>query len=324
MSTTNHVTERDLDFVSPDKREEVRRRIAAVERFLDEGGGRSLAVSLAHELGLGLTHFYSLVRVWNDSRNPAALHGSGRPQVDQDRLKDEQRRVINEAIQRLIDGTHEDVARLAMTIGQRRAVSMPIFSTVRQYVRRQRRARLPSSSPAFGADLVVEHTALNVGVIGPGGAAYRPIATICSSVHDATCRSVWLSRDSASASVAAKAILEALSKASFTGSGPGALAIYLDLLDDAEWQRLGKVLELAGVDRLGGIRKTARRADATLALLGSRIAGITLHPRTTNRRFEDRPATLRPGAAPVSLEEGESFVRARLLDIEASPFEIAA
>lgn len=313
----------NLDFVPPEKRAEVARRIAVIERFLEGGGGTTLAAKLAPELGLSLAHFYTLVRIWSGSRDPVALYGSGRPKADHDRLRDEQRQVIDEAIKRLIDGTHEDIARLAMRIGARRAVTMPIFSTVRKYVRRQRRARLPSSSPAFGVDLVIEHCAINVGTIGPNGAAYRPIATICTSVHDAICRSVWLSRDRVAASATAKAMVETLSDASFSGDGTGSFAIYLDLLDGPEWDRLGNTLAAAGIERVGKKRSSVRLADATLALLGSRIAGLTLHPRTTNRPFQDRPARLRPGASPVSLEEAEAYVRARLLNRDRPPLELA-
>ncbi len=312
-----------LDFVAPDKRAEVTRRINTVEKFLNEGGGTALAKRLARELGLSLSHFYNLARIWNEDRNPAALHGAGRPKINHDRLKEEQRTIIDEAMQRLTDGTHEDIARLAATIGERRAVPMPIFSTTRKYVRRHRRARLPSSSPAVGVDLVIEHCAINVGVVGIDGEAYRPIATICTSVRDARVRSVGLSLDGAPASAAAKALAETLSEAKLTGDGSGSLAVYLDLLEGADWAKLGTILGKASIERIGEHRSSIRRADATLALLGSRVAGLTLHPRTTNRPFESRPAKLTQGANPVSMEEAERYVRARLLDLAAPSLELA-
>lgn len=303
----------NIDFVPPHRREEVLRRIRLLDAYIEQGRDKGSAADFADELGLSVAQFFNLARIWRKGKDPSALFGASRPSVEHDRLSDGQRNVILEAISRLPDAAHEDVARLASEIAKKQSVEMPVFSTIRQFVRRQRRGRLPSSSPAVRAHLVVEHCAINVGVKGDDGGAYIPVATICTSVGDAKARAVRLSLECPTAAITAAVIADALAASHMIGAGDGTSAIYLDLLSGSDWINLGDVLNAAGIDRIGTERDVPRRADSTLWLLGSRIAALTLHPRMTNRPFKDRPAKLARGAKPVELVEAEAFVKARLV-----------
>ncbi|MEJ7777018.1 MAG: hypothetical protein WKF52_06515 [Sphingomicrobium sp.] len=304
----------NLNFVPPHRRAEIKRRIEALETFLASGGGRILAEQLSAEIGVGVTLFYQLAKVWRQRKDPSALSGARKPISVRNRLSDDQRQMITEALRQLPDATHEDVSRLATEIGQRRGVEMPVFSTIRQVVRKQLRARLPSTSPAWGVDLIVEHCAINVGVIGPDGGAYMPIATICTSVGDARARSVALSREIPTASTAAHVIQEVLQKALIAEGGAGRTAVYLDPLFGSDWDALNAALHKANIETVGTRRSTVRRPDATTSLLGPKVAAISLHPRMTNRTFIDRPARLMRGAQAVELDQAEEFVWARLID----------
>jgi hypothetical protein len=62
----------DLSFVAPDRREEVLRRINAIEDFLQIHGRKS-AEAHAAELGLRIAQFYNLVKAWKATRRPERI-----------------------------------------------------------------------------------------------------------------------------------------------------------------------------------------------------------------------------------------------------------
>jgi len=62
----------DLSMVEPDRRPEVARRIQVVESFL-KAPGRRAAEAHAAQLGLGVTQFYQLVRVWSEKKQPQEM-----------------------------------------------------------------------------------------------------------------------------------------------------------------------------------------------------------------------------------------------------------
>lgn len=62
----------DLTFVEPHQRDEIRRRIEAVERF-NTAPGRAKAEEEAALLGLGVASFYRIVKAWNAEKHRCHL-----------------------------------------------------------------------------------------------------------------------------------------------------------------------------------------------------------------------------------------------------------
>ncbi|WP_157602291.1 hypothetical protein [Sphingomonas sp. PR090111-T3T-6A] len=63
----------DLTRVADTDRDEIRRRLAAIDRFLLADGRRGVARTEARQLGIPKHAFYRLVRTWRSSKSPESL-----------------------------------------------------------------------------------------------------------------------------------------------------------------------------------------------------------------------------------------------------------
>lgn len=71
----------DLLQVPPYRRDEIRRRVAVVERYLANQSGPA-ATAAAKELGMGQTAFYMLVKAWRERNSAIHLPGAGAPRAE--------------------------------------------------------------------------------------------------------------------------------------------------------------------------------------------------------------------------------------------------
>lgn len=107
----------------------------------------------------------------------------------------------------------ERVAERAVKIARERNVEMVGWAAVTKHVGILTIGRLPDSSPAAGADLIVEHSVVDVPVGDPAGTmATMPIATIVTARRTARVIGIALALDAPTAAGAARALSDALAR----------------------------------------------------------------------------------------------------------------
>ena len=296
--------------VPPHLRETVRQRILVIERFLGDkrpGAARTAAA----ELGLGLPSFYRLVRAWSHARSATDLSGAGRVKVDRQALSQDQMDVIATAVAEMPGAIIERIGERAAEIARDRGVTMVGWAALTKHVGILATGRLPANSPAAAADLVIEHSVIDLPVGDPTSATgWMPIATLVTSVAQPRVLGLSMAEEAPSAAGTALALAEALNRLSPATPGRP-VTIYLHSLEGEAWQSLREILDRPGIELIHHTGKQVSPPNATIRLIGRRLAGISTMPRLGRRPFIARPAEIEVGARPITLAEAEDFVRAR-------------
>jgi len=302
----------DLSFVPAHRREAVRRRIAAIETFIKKGG-RPAATLAAADLGMGVAQFYMLVRAWRAGCRPEELSGAGKPPAPRRRINDEQAAVIDEAAGLLPDESIEQIGELAVRIARERGVPMPSWAAIRVNIGKAVVGRVPPRSAAVGADIIVEHCAVNIGVEGHDGRGYMPIATIVTDVAARRVIAVALSEEWPTPSTTARALAMAATSLPISrATGQEAGTLFIETFPRKDWGDIVSALTESGLKVNTRLRERPA-PDATHAIIGRRVRSVALHPKVSSRPSVARPARMQKGAAPVSLAEAEAYVAARLI-----------
>lgn len=296
--------------VPPHLRETVRQRILVIRRFLgDKGPGAARAA--AAELGLGIPSFYRLVRAWSNARSATDLSGAGRAKVERQALNQDQLDVIATAVAEMPGAIIERIAERATEIARDRGVQMVGWAALTKHVGILAIGRLPANSPAAAADLVIEHCVIDLPVGDPASAnGWMPIATLVTSVAQPRVLGLSMAEEAPTAAGTALALAEALKRLSPATPGRP-LKIYLHSLQGGAWQTLRETLDRPGIGLIHHIGEKVSPPNATIRLIGRRLAGIGTMPRLGRRPFIARPAEIEVGARPITLDEAEDFVRAR-------------
>lgn len=109
------MSELDLLGIDPLRRDEVRRRIGVLDRYLSiEHPTRADADKHAGEIGIGVAQFYRLAKAWRLHRKPEMVGagGRGRPKVRKDGVPPNSRQIVSEAINDLgADAKLEDLLK---------------------------------------------------------------------------------------------------------------------------------------------------------------------------------------------------------------------
>lgn len=296
--------------VPPHRREIVRQRILVIERFLaDRSPGAARAG--AAELGLGLPTFYSLARAWTNARSATDLSGAGRVKVDRQALNQDQMDVIAAAVAEMPGAIIERIGERAAEIARDRGVPMVGWAALTKHVGILATGRLPANSPAAAADLVIEHSVIDLPVGDPASATgCMPMATLVTSVAQARVLGLSMAEEAPSAAGTALALAEALKRLSPAMPGRP-ITIYLHSLAGKAWQSLRETLDRPGIEMIHHVGEKVSPPNATIRLIGRRLAGIGTMPRLGRRPFIARPAEIEVGARPITLAEAEDFLRAR-------------
>jgi hypothetical protein len=307
----------DLSFVAPERRDEVLRRIAVVERFL-EAPGRAAAETAAAELGLRPTQFYRLVRAWREHGKPDLLAGSSRPRPLRSLASSAQTAIVDLAATELPDAPVETVALRALALGTAAGVAMPALNSVRKIIEMRSIGRVSPSSPALGADIVVTTCAMDLAVsIKIQGEPLMPVATLV--IDTASTNGVIglaLGLASPSASSCAMALQDALARVTPSVTPPtssASLTMAVETRGNDAWRDLIASLTSAGLE----VRETDPTPHSVMhdavALLGRKPAGFRMMPGLTNRPPGlRRPSRSAPGAV-LTLSDAEDLVRSRLI-----------
>lgn len=298
----------DLTFVAPHRREEVVRRIRVVEQFIVKPG-RAAAERGAAELGIGITLFYALARIWRETRSPAQMIGASRPRQRHSRLAAEQQVKIEAAIRELPDGSVQAIAVRAIELGKAAGVTMPALNSIRKAVELRRAGTLSSASPAAGADVVVTTCAIDLPILSDDSMPSMPLLTAVIEIGPPpTVRGLVLSVAGDQPAIA-RALLDALRGWRSRSGHTPKLAFGPPADGNAT---LLEALAAAGLTVRTMPQTPQSVMHDAVALLGRKPAGFRLLPSLTTRSPAQRIPTLAAGASPLPLNEAEQLLRSRL------------
>ena len=302
----------DLSMVEPDRRPEVARRIQVVESFL-KAPGRRAAEAHAAQLGLGVTQFYQLVRVWSEKKQPQEMAKAQRRRQGYRHAKG-----LNDAQLALVRGTEAgmpDDAVLERVLDRiyvhaaAMGTALPSRPTVRAATAAARRERL-AGRPA-GIGLAIDHCAVRMAVPWEG-VSVTPVATLVLDLERRRVVGAALSAMMGDPGSTRLALLDALGRASDVQDAEldeTPLPIEMHIDEAPGWRDLITVLGRNGMLRTGHDLDRLPGGRRTIALVGKDVNGIEFMARTTHR-----PPHKRHGVGGVvDLDEAEGFVRRRLI-----------
>lgn len=306
----------DLTFVAPDRRDEVRRRIAAVERFI-AAPGRAAAEAAASDLGLRAAQFYNLVRAWRESGLPEAIAGRSAPR---NRSPGIDRRLLD-LIDKVVVGNGRapasDIIGHVAREARASRIPLPDPGTLALNVRRKRPLLLTEEVRSM-YDLVVDHTVLDLPV-DFGGGVRRPLATLAIDVAADAVVGLAISPATPSSAATAAAILDALRRGTrhghFTPTKPRIGIVARSPEEASNVIALLRRYSLHATCRLTGAHGGGLIAET---VLGIKHAGIRLRQRLVWYENSRRWIVLAPGAMPLTPKEAVALARGRLLDSRAT------
>lgn len=302
--------EHDLTFVAPHRRAEVKRRIRVVEGYI-AAPGVAAAQAAADQLGMSVSSLHTLVRAWRRTGKPEDLIGSGRPRTRRTEFADEQREIIAAAAAELPDNRIQRVIERANEIAAKRGVKMPSWNAMRKRVKEELGPRLPPNSFAGGADIIVDHVAVDMPVLFNDGNVAMPVAAIVVHVANAAVLGAYISKETPSFGAVAFALKEAFEAGIPAAKDGGEPVLAMQAFPGDGWRRLVGVAAELPIRLQVEQRAQLGRANLAASLLGERHEVLWLKPRLTASPPDKRPATLLAGAKPLTLEEANRFLGER-------------
>ncbi len=302
----------DLTFVAPERRGEVRRRIAAVESFIATPGRRA-AEAVAIRLGLSVAQFYNLVRAWQAKRQPEAMMGRHasrdmRPRIDRSVLD-----LIEEVIVADQRAAAVDAIDRVGSLARDRGIALPDPSTVARYVRRKRPSLLTDEQRS-GFDLIVDHTVVDLPVDFGDGRARRPLVTIVIDVGTEAPVALTISTATPGPATTAAAVLDALRGGTRHAHGrdtkPRVGIVAMSQIEAASVIDLLKDAYIEADLIMTGAHSGGLFAES---LLGREPAGLLLKQRFVWHDGNRRLATTPAGIAPLTPADALALIRGRLL-----------
>ncbi len=152
----------DLSSVGPHRRTEVLRRISLLDAYI---AGEITSKQAIEDLEMSAQSFWRMLQVWRRSGRPELIGGSGRLRKPRIPIKDDQKRIIEEAD--LADPSRpvKHVVAHSLELGASKGVKMPGDSNIAKHVndiRRSRGLRLPGVH-----DLIMLICAVDLPVVHP-------------------------------------------------------------------------------------------------------------------------------------------------------------
>ncbi len=310
----------DLSGVLPQRRETVRRRIAALEEY-DGLPCRTAGelTRLSEPLGLSPPSFYRLWRSWRTLRDPAALQGATAARGLRDPVDD--RAYVRDLLATMPEGGSVEaqvleVERSATAEG----VALRSRSALRRLVREIHAEHTPpplAGSPAgtIGLDVVPIEIA-----VSEAGVTTLPLAAVLLHPRTSSVLSVHLSLGEPSPAMIAAALARWLDGLPTDGGGTRISAALIPSARDEEWRTLWNILGRYGLERGGpdGVRMPAGAVVADS--LGRQILGFDVRPRMAHRPAEARRPLTRSTrlGGPIPLAEAQAALNERI-DAQAGP-----
>jgi len=300
----------DLTFVDPDKREMVRRRIEVLEAFV-AAPGRKAAEAAAAKLGMGVTAFYRLAKIWRGSHRPEDVADRRRRMVRRSRTDPHVLDIIRQTEKRNPGGSASSIAVLAAPAVLAAGLPMVSKQAVRNVVQAVRRERLAGT--AAGVGICIEFSAIEMG-IEDRPQNELPIAALVVDMEIRKVVGIALG-PAPSARLAASALADALVNTEPAGIREEDLPVVVDSLDDPSWRRLLDVLSDSPLRRLGLTRTRIEGGRLALTLQGRKLGGFNLMPGLVTRSASHNRAS---SYVSLPMEASAELLRSR---IHAVPHE---
>lgn len=311
----------DLSGVMPQRRETVRRRIAALEEY--DALPRRTAPDLerlCEPLGLSGPSFYRLWRSWRTLRDPSALQGERGRRGLRDPVND--REYVREVLARLPkDGSVESMVLKIEAAAAVQGVSVRSRSALRRLVREILIELTPppfAESPEglIGLDIVP----IEIPVLGEGGVPTLPIATTILQLRTGAILSVFLSLEPPSPNSAAAGLSRWLDGLESHYDGARIETALVPAAQGGEWIDFWNVLPRHGLDRASWEDGQVPAGDLIARAHGRRLLGLDLRPRMANRPSKERRPLVRSARlnSALPLVEAQAAIDERVTS-EAQP-----
>ncbi len=294
-----------LEFVSPSRREEVRRRLTAVRRYL-ANPCRAEATIAVRELGMSYSNFYILVQAFRQNNDPADIPGATGEKPHRQRIQVNYRRFIDRILTQERDASERQLLQQIAGEAALRGITLPSPPTLQRYIRGQLQRRADERL-TLGAEYVLDFFVLRVPVIAKNGQVGRPVAACIIDVVSQRLAGLALSTQPPTIKLISEALMDAASGAS---SLSGRLALTLSVEKQAE-DLIVPVLASAGVDVRTRLVVRDDYGKAAIAELGERVGNIRLERRKIWMPLSSRPIKLAPKEEPMTTEQAQRFIKAR-------------
>lgn len=303
----------DLTFVAPERREEVRRRIAVVERFI-AAPGRRAAEAAAAELGLRPAQLYNLVRAWRLKPMPEAMMGRHAARNTSPRMAKSVLDLIDEVIAADGRAPARAIIDRVTAVAAERGISLPNPSTVARYVRRKR-PMLLTDEQRSSLDLIIDHTVVDLAVDFGDGRPRRPLATFVIDVTSEAAVGLAISSGTPAPAHTATAMLDALRREIQLARTPCSMPrVGIVVMMEAEGDIVVEAVRRAGLEATCVLTHAHGGGLVAESLLGREHAGLRFKQRLIWHRGSRRLATVRRGAKALTPTEAGELIRGRLLN----------
>ncbi len=304
----------DLSGVIPQRRELVRRRMAALNEYdnLPKRTSAELA-RLCEPLELSPPSFHRLWRSWRTYRDPVALQGPNASRGLRDPAED--REYIRALLAKLpVDSSIESQVLEIERLAAAQQVRVRSRSALRRLAREIRDEHAPSplsGSPegTIGIDVVPIEMAVK-----DGGLATLPLAAIVLHPRTGVVLSVLLTLAPPSPATVAAALTHWLDGLPSGGTGALVDAALIPFARDAQWTALRTVLTRHGLAQAGPEGSRMPAGDVVAGSVGRRLLGFDVRPRMAHRPSDGRrPLSRSPRlGGPLPLAEAQAAMDERV------------
>lgn len=306
-----------LASMDPVRREAVLRRIRVIERFMDGPGGDDEVYAAAKALGMGISGFYRIARIWRETRDPNRLgiRSKSAAMEGADLLEAGRMEIIRTAAAEMPrNASRTRVMERVRRIAADRNVALPNGGELRRLMYRAapRPVATDGSEPGPGM-LIVDHVAVGIGVVfSAEHPPVRPIATILAHGDTGAILDLVLRAEPPTAATVAGLLAGALA-AGIIAADPRAddervRPIWIDGHEGDCWEPLFQRLDEVGVRRLGRPSASPRRSWIN-ERFGGEISGMLLKPFLTHVPAERRIWKPRTGrSAAIAPEEARRLL----------------
>lgn len=303
-----------LKVVAPNRRETVRRRIAALEEYeaLPNRNWRDLD-RLCRPLDLSPQGFMRLWRSWRTLRDPAALQG---PSPARGRtLRTDDLHFVREAVRRIpTEGSIESRVTAIEALARDEGVPLRSRSALRRLVREIVEQDEPAPLLAQPASVVaVDMVPIEI-VVDEGGGPRLPLAAVVLHPASGTVMAALLSLGAPGPAAAAAVLRRWLAEDPFDPDGAAVDEAIVPASRDGAWTPLFDLLARRGVKRIGPDGRRAPVGSIVEASVGRQLLGIDTRPRMAHRSSAERRPLVRSPRLnrPLSLAEAQAVLDERV------------
>lgn len=200
----------DLSTIDPRIREHIIVRIYAIEEFV-ANPGRKAAERIASKIGIKVSQFYSMVKVWKNCSDPTMLARSGRPKNRRCSLNDPPINFIKKIINQNDRTQPDKLVNILISAGEECKMNLPPRANILRHIFKIRSGRL-ALDVGTNADLIIDHTVIDLSVAFADNHLERPLATFIIDARRDTVLGISLSQGRPSSTASLDALRDAMER----------------------------------------------------------------------------------------------------------------